>query len=519
MDISPLRDMVHEWLQAQPRKLEQHAFLKDAIGLVSLCHKDPKDLRIRGSHVADQIVQACMDLRAFLQKDIIQLLRHSGGGRGNVASPYVGGVPVEEHLRQLNQYKCTDGDGLSDFVFGSFNPGRTGLSALGTDNLLHWRLWAIHCELIDSGVHFCALPGARFPPGATLPEGFRFVWRGVQSVRWGSVGVFIDIDYEHLFSEVDHVGNERCIWFRLQVYREITILGALYGPPGGDLVFWKGVVADYASLRKRYPGAQIILMGDANIHLSYILKHEYCCACLHCNQTACDRNIEALLTSHGIIAHNPACGTHVSGTAINLILSDITHALLVSVKPVPSAMSDHTLVMASTPMDLSRQPSHHIGRVSWAPHGDWENGLLRASTVTRGLREAIEPMLVDPSLRPPQYGGSVPKKRRRALLDLAAWCRDTVYVIIGHTCSAVAVRPCNAAGHKRACIQSPSLFQDHQSFKEATARAAWKASGQSTTTGNYVDRILVWLRSSCPVSSTQEVHSPLRWRSQCRGAS
>ena len=316
MDLTPLSDMICEWLQSVPRDMERTAFLKDATGLIALCHKNPQTLRIQGSTVANKTVQACCDIRRFLQEQVIKPLQHNLPGIDTITSPYAGGVsrPSNNELPRTHQASA---GGDCYFGIASINPGRTGLSALGTDALLHWRLWAINFELLEKGVRFCAVPGARFPPGSCLPEGFRYVWRGVQSDRWDTVGVFIDIEYEQLFTELQGVGNDRCRLFRLDASNELMILGALCGPPGGDMDLWIKVTADYAALKRRYPSAQIIMSGDANIHLSYILRHEHPCACLHCNQSPCDREIEALLTAHGIAAHNPSRSTHVSGTAIN----------------------------------------------------------------------------------------------------------------------------------------------------------------------------------------------------------
>ena len=60
---------------------------------------------------------------------------------------------------------------------GTFNPGRTGLTALGTDALLFWRLWAIDIALSEAQVHFCVIPGARYQvrPGLNYQRAFILV--------------------------------------------------------------------------------------------------------------------------------------------------------------------------------------------------------------------------------------------------------------------------------------------------------------------------------------------------------
>ncbi len=56
------------------------------------------------------------------------------------------------------------------------------------------------------------------------------------------------------------------------------------------------------------------------------------------------------------------------------------------------------------------------------------------------LAAAIEGHLLDTEVRPPSQGGCWTKAQRRALLDAAAWVRDVLYTIIGHTNACVFVR-------------------------------------------------------------------------------
>ena len=77
------------------------------------------------------------------------------------------------------------------------------------------------------------------------------------------------------------------------------------------------------NLEARYPLVPIIIAGDANVHLTYLAQHEHDagCRCLHCRQTVADRDIEQQLLRAGLLAHNPLCPTHTSGTVIDLVLS------------------------------------------------------------------------------------------------------------------------------------------------------------------------------------------------------
>ena len=70
----------------------------------------------------------------------------------------------------------------------TLNPGRTGLSSLGTNEVLYSRLWAIAAALIEQEVNFCILPGAQLHPGVQLPCDFPLKYVGVRSTSWARVG-------------------------------------------------------------------------------------------------------------------------------------------------------------------------------------------------------------------------------------------------------------------------------------------------------------------------------------------
>ena len=104
-------------------------------------------------------------------------------------------------------------------TIATMNPGRTGFAALGTNALLFWRLWALDLELHERRIRFCVVPGARLPPGVSLPAGFHYAWRGLQTISWAAVGVFIHLDLEDRFSELSEYGDERLVWFRVFMRR------------------------------------------------------------------------------------------------------------------------------------------------------------------------------------------------------------------------------------------------------------------------------------------------------------
>lgn len=98
----------------------------------------------------------------------------------------------------------------------SLNPGRTGLAALGSNQLIHWRIQAIAATLLEENIDICALPGARFPPGAQLPANFPFAWVGVQSLSWGTVGVLVRADLELEVESLAQMDNDRVLWLRVR---------------------------------------------------------------------------------------------------------------------------------------------------------------------------------------------------------------------------------------------------------------------------------------------------------------
>ena len=60
------------------------------------------------------------------------------------------------------------------------NPGRSGLTRLGANTLLEWRLWAITGAAKARDIQVLFLPGARLPPGTILPPNFWLLFPGAQ---------------------------------------------------------------------------------------------------------------------------------------------------------------------------------------------------------------------------------------------------------------------------------------------------------------------------------------------------
>ena len=342
-DFSDLLDLVHTWLASTPRPLERAAACKDVQGLLNLAHKNPASLRIPSSTVVNNLIDLSRALHRFIKQDIAPLLESNNIPSVPLSSPYIGGATSSASQASDPGGQRQSINDASRLLLATMNPGRTGLAALGTDAVLFWRLWALDWELHERGVQFCVLPGARFPPGVSLPADFHYAWRGIQTTSWNSVGVFIHVEVESLFTQIEGYGNDRIIWFMVATGNGSMILGAVYGPPGGDYLFWEDVMRHLARLRQKFPGLEVLLAGDANIHLSYLLEHETSCSRAHCKQSYIDSRIENLLVRHRLYAKNPGKPTHVSGTAIDLFLADSEVQISVTVDDSCIGLSDHFL--------------------------------------------------------------------------------------------------------------------------------------------------------------------------------
>ena len=166
---------------------------------------------------------------------------------------------------------------LRSIRVATFNPGRLGFSQLGTAELLHWRLQAVAIELKSRAIQFCILPGARIPPGVHLPPDFPFTYYGLRTSSWGSVGVFVDCNFEDSFSPLDDYCQDRVFWFRLSLFQnnggqgdkfQLIVCG-FYHRPGGDLDTWKQMLKSFSELKECFPHAKFLFAGDSNTHFSF----------------------------------------------------------------------------------------------------------------------------------------------------------------------------------------------------------------------------------------------------------
>ncbi|CAE7587340.1 unnamed protein product [Symbiodinium sp. CCMP2592] len=237
----------------------------------------------------------------------------------------------------------------------------------------------------------------------------------------------------------------------------------------GDVETWTQIIAEYGKLRSRFPGVRIVILGDANIHLQYLVQHDDRCSCLHCVQKATDRKIEADLHRAGLFAFNPPHPTHQSGHIIDLCFAEASHPIDVVVEPSDIGLSDHKLIWADCAIRLQFSFQQSVGRVMWARPGLWEHVFCQALPALEALRNAIEEATEEIF-----EARSLQVKRRRAILDAAAWARDAIVCLLGHCFSLTVVRGARCthpgAGHKwPESVPRPEDFDDFDSYKLAMA--------------------------------------------------
>ena len=500
--VTRLGALVTQWLQGNPGKLELAAALKDFVGVLEAAPTNPASLPCTATGRVprlERLARLVAAAKGELRNSILpELRRHIRGLLPSVQSPYFGGIPWERLDDQGDTKLC------EQLSIAIMNPGRTGLLALGTQEVLWWRLWHVSQALTEEHVQICVLPGARWPLGARIPPGVPFQWIGVQTASWSSVGLLVSNDVVDLVQVVEDLGADNVMWITLcsspgDDAPVSFVLGAIYPAPGGDIPTWNKITQDFLHLRTRFPGVKIVIAGDANIHLTGLLQHDDSCRCLHCRQVPNDRLIQAQLLRLGLFASNPPTPTHASGTCIDLFLTtaeDLPSRIQVLQEQV--GLSDHSMVIANFSCSFRLVLSLSIGRVSWSHHDLWESALesmsqllLESSTAAKAAREELE------------AASCMPAKRRRAILDAAAWIRETIVVVVGHSSSLVRA---GVRGGTRMPAQEtlrppkPQDFDDYDSYKQAVKRFDGQLQDQ-------VVRKYMQLRAQDPNSAKRFVSS------------
>ena len=138
-------------------------------------------------------------------------------------------------------------------------------------------------------------------------------------------------------------------------------------------------------------------------------------------------------------------------------------------------LSDHRLVLVDVPCRIASPSTAGFGRVAWTSGVEWEAGLSEVSSTPCALAVAVETVETSLWLRPPWFGGGATRLQRRLILNVAAWCSDAIYTLVGHASSATRAvgAPNQARCAPRRVALDPLAFPIHSAFREAAAAAAW----------------------------------------------
>ena len=198
-----------------------------------------------------------------------------------------------------------------------------------------------------------------------------------------------------------------------------------------------------------------------------------------------DVHIQALITAAGLHSRTPPGATHMSGSAIDIVLSPVSTPLFAGIMPNVIGLSDHKLVFCTVPLSILSRSSTVLGRVGWTEEG-WEAALFRVQPLLVQLSNAIQPLVSDNTLLPKMLGGTSRIRQRRALLDAAAWSRNVLYVLAGHFASRLrCIVHARKNGDPCASVLQPGAYATHKEFKAAVGREVWLA--QQRAVDKYMD--------------------------------
>ena len=422
------------WLACSPRRAEVAALVQDFASLLLTAPVNPQNLF--------QIARGCVArlqglglfvsvLRGFL-KHTVNAASKLPGNRQTVASPYVGGLEAKRQ-RLDDPVACP----TKPLQVGSLNPGRTGLQTVATNEVLWWRLQHIMEHLIAKDIAICFLPSARWPEGAPMPEQSPFELLGIRSASWSSIGVLIRTDALHVVSVLEDFLTERTIWLGVSATANTefdVIIGGFYASPGGDEGTWALALQQFQQLQHEHGLARCYLMGDGNAHFSHMVTHELDCHCSHCKQSPADRRIETSVRIAGLEPLNGPEPTHDSGNTIDVVLGLPGSPRAVTFDDNIGG-SDHKLICLDLMCSFSPVGEPSLAIVHWAHPDKWSHALTEIEPVLMHLAELVSQVDLEVQEAP-----SLPNKRKRSLLDACAWCREALYLAVGHFSSAVAVK-------------------------------------------------------------------------------
>ena len=161
------------------------------------------------------------------------------------------------------------------------------------------------------------LPSPRLPPGTRLPSGFPYHFEGLLTSSWASVGVLLAPEIASAIHLLEGFCEYRALWMLLPQAppTPARAICALSAPPGGDFKFWEHLLKARKAVMATSGATRSLLVGDANIHLPYVVSHCVGCKSLHCKPHANYKRVAQLLLEHGLHCSSPInVPTHDSGT-------------------------------------------------------------------------------------------------------------------------------------------------------------------------------------------------------------
>ncbi|CAE8618917.1 unnamed protein product [Polarella glacialis] len=125
------------------------------------------------------------------------------------------------------------------------------------------------------------------------------------------------------------------------------------------------------------------------------------------------------------------------------------------------------MVLSSVAHSAEIRHAGSIGRAAWASGPQWGIGLRAVVPILEQLAFDIRPFLRCSALKPKAHGGSAQRKTQRIILDAAAWSREVIYVIIGHTMGATSAARNPRLSQSKVVELRPSAYGTFAGFQDA----------------------------------------------------
>lgn len=150
------------------------------------------------------------------------------------------------------------------------------------------------------------------------------------------------------------------------------------------------------------------------------------CVCPHCKQSSSDWKIEALILAAGLVVLNEDRPTHDSGNMIDLIVGTLGNASAHTYAENIGG-SDHRLVRIDVSSTVQLRGGESMGRVGWGFDHLWPSMLAPITPILASFSHAVWEAAAEMGC-----DESIPVKRRRQIMEAAAWVREALYCFAGH---------------------------------------------------------------------------------------